>query len=431
MGLISDTAYNNYLTAYTPKEQSPINTHKKSELRGVYNSIVKLNKESPWYLPTTSKDTQQYAIDLKENANDLHNVIAQLGGLDEDGLLHKKSAYSSDNNIATATYIGPPPKDTDSLNFTLEVKTLASGQENLGKYLPDSDVRLRPNTYSFDISINEMNYEFQFSISDDETNKEVQTRLARLINNSGIGIKANVTEAEGKTALKLSSESQGKPAGKDYIFKISDENTSKASGTVDYFGLDYTSKAPTNATFLVNGEDYSASSNRFTVGKAFNVHLTGVSPEDQPITIGLKTDIDSLTDNISNLIEGYNDFMKTATSYNDSQSKSRQLVNEMKGIALRFGTSMESMGLSMQDDGTLEIDKSLLRQAALSSEDSDATFGYLKNFTTALLNKSEEVSINPMNYVEKTVVAYKNPGHNFASPYTMSAYSGMMFNGYC
>jgi hypothetical protein len=36
-----------------------------------------------------------------------------------------------------------------------------------------------------------------------------------------------------------------------------------------------------------------------------------------------------------------------------------------------------------------------------------------------------------MDYVDKKIVAYKNPGHNFASPYITSAYSGMMFNSYC
>ena len=36
-----------------------------------------------------------------------------------------------------------------------------------------------------------------------------------------------------------------------------------------------------------------------------------------------------------------------------------------------------------------------------------------------------------MEYVQRTIVAYKNPGHNFASPYNTSSYSGMMFNFFC
>ena len=38
-----NSVHNFYLTTYAPKTNSPFDTHKKSELRNVYNSIVKLN----------------------------------------------------------------------------------------------------------------------------------------------------------------------------------------------------------------------------------------------------------------------------------------------------------------------------------------------------------------------------------------------------
>ena len=112
MNHILNVAYNNYLTTYTPKSVTRYDTHKKSELRSVYNSIVKLNKDAPWYLPTTNKDTQRFAVDIKENARILHNSIAQIGGLEEDGLFHKKSAYSSDDDVITASYIGSEETQT-------------------------------------------------------------------------------------------------------------------------------------------------------------------------------------------------------------------------------------------------------------------------------------------------------------------------------
>ena len=141
--------------------------------------------------------------------------------------------------------------------------------------------------------------------------------------------------------------------------------------------------------------------------------------------------MESLTDNISHLIGGYNDFVKVASSYVETQSKSRQLVNEMKGIAGIYSNSLESLGVTLSEDGTLSVDRELLRQSAMQSEDVAETFESLKNLSDMLLKKSNQVSLNPMNYVQKTVVAYKNPGHNFVSPYTTSAYSGMMFNSYC
>ncbi len=431
MGAVINTVYNNYLTTYTPKPLTKYDSHKKSELRNVYNSIVKLNKDAPWYLPTTSKDAQQYAIELKENARGLHNTIAQLGGLEKDGLFRKKSAYSTDEGVAVASYIGGENVKEDLPDFELEVRSLASSQENLGLFLPsNAKTSLAPDTYSFDIGINDMNYEFQFSVGEAETNRDVQDRLVRLINNSDIGIRASLAESEGRTSLRLTSEATGLTPGKEQIFTVSDDHTSKTAGAVEYLGLDYVSREPANAQFIVNGKESSAPSNHFTLNKLFEVHITGISPEDQPVRIGLKTDVDSLTDNVNHLVGGYNDFIKAASSYLETQSKSRQLVRELSGIASVYSNSLEPMGLSLQADGTLDVDKDTLRQTAVQSPDINETFGSLKNFSNMLLRKSNQVSLNPMDYVEKVMVAYKNPGHNFINPYVTSAYTGMLFDGY-
>lgn len=431
MSSVLNTVYNNYLSTYTPKSLTRYDTHKKSELRGIYNSIVKLNKEAPWYLPTTSKDTQRYAVDLKENARGLRNTIARLGGLDESESLQKKSAFSSDPDVLSVTFIGEDVPVGTPESFSIEVKSLASPQENMGLFLPDEAVALKPDTYSLELSINDMNYEFQFSISDGETNRDVQERLARMINNSSIGIKANVLEEENRSSLSLTSESSGLPKGKNCIFSVSDERTGGAKGAVAYFGLDYTSREACNASFKVNGTERSASSNHFTVEKMFEVELKGVSPQDTPTSVGLKTNVESVTDNVRQLVSGYNDFIKAASSYLETQARSKTLLREMKSIASSYSNELESIGLNISSEGTISIDSDLLRQSAQHTQDTGGSFDYLKDFTQSLLRKSDQVSLNPMDYVEKTIVAYKNPGHNYVNPYTTSNYSGMMFNYYC
>lgn len=432
MSAVMGDIYNNYLTTYTPKSITRYDTHKKSELRNVYDSIVKINRESPWFLPVTSKDTQHYAIDIKENARQLHNTIAQLGGLEENGLLDKKSAFSTDEDIASVTYVGAEGSEPPFSDLSLEVRSLASSQENLGLFLPsDSKVDLPAGTYSFDVGINDMNYEFQFSIDEDETNLELQERLMRLVNNSAIGIKASIAESEGRTSLRFTSDAQGLGYGKTEIFSVSDNHTSKSSGTVDYFGLDYVSREASNAEFLLNGEPRSAYSNHFTLGRIFEVQLKGVCPEGEPVRIGLKTDADSLTDNVTQLINGFNDFIKAASAYLETQARSKNLVREMYGIANLYSDSFDAMGVSAQEDGTLNVDRAKFRSVASQSSDISRTFRNVKDFSTALLRKSNQVSINPMDYVERKIVAYKNPGHNFASCYSTSAYTGMMFNSYC
>ncbi|MCI8691504.1 MAG: flagellar filament capping protein FliD [Lachnospiraceae bacterium] len=431
MGAVMNTVYNNYMTSYAPKSLTKYDTHKRSELRSVYNTIVKLNKDAPWYLPTTSKDTQQYAIDLKENARGLRNTIAQLGGLEKDGLFRKKSAFSTDEGVAQVSYVGDKELPADMPDFRLDIHSLAVSQENLGLFLPNnSRASLAPDMYSFDIGINDMNYEFQFSVGEAETNREIQERLVRLINNSDIGLKASLAESEGRTSIRLTSEATGIAPGKAQLFTVSDEHSGMGSGTVEYFGLDYISRDPANASFAVNGEERTSATNRFTLDKLFDVHLTGLTENDQPVRIGLKTDVESLTDNVCHLVGGYNDFVKAASSYLETQSRSRHLVRELRGIATQYGPSLESIGLNLEKDGTLAVDKEVLTETAARSLDVKEAFDYLKSFSSTLLRKSDQVALNPMDYVEKVMVAYKNPGHNFINPYVTSAYTGMMFDRY-
>ena len=420
--------YNHYLTTYAPKSTTQYDTHKKSELRSVYNSIVKMNKESPWYLDTDSKETQAYAVGIKESARILHNAIASLGGLDTNQTLAKKTAYSTDSDIVTAEYVGNANDELPVPTLHITINNLAKSQENMGAYLPMGAIDLPSDTYSFDISINDLNYEFQFNINDGDTNQDVQERLARLINNANIGINAKIDEGDMRSSLRLASTQTGLPEGKNEIFRITDDNTSKRSGAVAYLGLNYISRQPVNSSFLLNGEERSTSSNNFTVGNLFELDLKAVSEPDTSVEIGLKTDVESLTDNVYSLIGSYNSFVSATGSYGKSHSLSNRLVSEVGGIASRYHNQMESMGITIQSDNTLSIDDNLLHTAATSGS---LSFQALKEFSDELLQKTVQVSINPMNYVNRTIVAYKNPGHNFASPYITSAYSGMMFNSYC
>lgn len=426
---IMNNVYNHYLTTYAPKSTTQYDTHKKSELRSVYNSIVKLNKESPWYLDVRNRDTQEYAVTLKENARLLRNTIASLGGLEKENALAQKTAYSSDENIVSATFVGEVSEDTPAPTLEITINALASSQENMGAFLPDERIGLPADTYSFDVSINDLNYEFQFNINEGDTNKEVQERLVRLVNNADIGITARLDEGDARNSIRLTSTATGLPSGKDEIFRITDDRTSKTAGAVDYFGLNYISRQPANSSFLLNGEERSTASNTFTVGKMYEIELKGISEPDTSVSIGLKTDVESLNDNVNTLIGSYNSFITTAGSYRETQTLSNRLVREMGRIATTYKAEMERMGLHIQSDHTISVDENVLKESASTGD----SFSHeaLKGFATSLLNKTKQVSLNPMHYVDRTIVAYKNPGRSFASPYVTSAYSGMMFNSYC
>lgn len=427
-----NTVYNHYLTSYAPKGTSQFDAHKKSELRSIYNSIVKLNKESPLCIQDTSKESQEFAVGIKENARELRNTIASLGGLADEEMLNKKVASSSNEAIASAKFVGSYIDGDEIPSFEIEVNQLAAPQVNTGFYLPSNELKLKTDSYSFDVSVNDLNYEFQFNINDGDSNIDIQKRLANLVTNAGIGIGAEVLEdGEGNSSLILSSKTVGIPNSKTSLFQITDDKTSKKSGTVEYLGIGDITRPARNAEFKINGGDRTALSNNFTVEKMYEVSLNGLSSMDgETASIGLKADMESLTENVSHLISGYNDFIKAASSYIQTQPKSNRLVSEIESISSFYSNNLNQLGMNICEDGTIEINKNQLASAA-SSEDGKNLLSPIKDFTNSLLRKTNQVSLNPMNYVNKTIVAYKNPGHNFASPYVTSAYSGMMFNSYC
>lgn len=425
--------YNYYMTTYAPKSSTPYDTHKKSELRSVYNSIVKMNKDAPIYILDTSKESCAFAVGMKENARELRNTIAALGNLDEDELLNKKAAYSSNENIASASYIGKPADSIGMPSMDIEVRSLATSQVNMGNYLPsDEQVDLPASTYSFDISIDDLNYEFQFNIKSEDTNGDLQERLTRLINNANIGLFAQVVkDGDNQSGMRLESNATGLKNDKEHIFNVSDHRTSKDSGTVEYLGLGYTTVTASNADFLINGEERTSPSNKLTIGRMYEVTLNGVSSEEgETASIGLKTDVESLTENINTLVRGYNSFLRAASEYSDKQPKSSRLVHELGSIPRAYAQGLTAAGLNLNLDGTLEIDNETIQKTA-TGDDAKNAFSSIMDFTHSLVRKSNQIALDPMNYVNNIVVAYKNPGKNFATPYITSAYSGMMFNCYC
>lgn len=427
------SVYNHYLTTYAPKSVSALDTHKKSELRNIYNSIVKINKESPLYILDDSTESKAYAVSLKEDARELQHTLTSLGGLNEDELLNKKSAYSSDESVASVKYIGDTQNSETAPELSIEVRALASPQVNLGKYLPsDNPVSLAEDTYSFDLGINDFNYEFQFQIRAQDTNSDIQNRLQRLINNADIGIRAEIVEDnEGNSALKLTSQKSGLSENKDFVFRISDDQTSKTSGVVDLLGIDEMTRKPSNAEFILNGTEHSATSNSFTVEKMYEVTLNGVSPEEGKATdIGIKTDTESLMENMRQLFGGYNQFLRSTLEYTQKHPRSNQLISEMWHIAGEYAAPLSEIGVNITEDGSVDFDENAL-QHAIENNSFNKGFADIKDFAKDLYRKSSQVALNPMTYVDKTIVAYKNPGKNFASPYITSAYSGMMFNSYC
>lgn len=431
---ILSSVYNQYLTTYAPqKSNSRYDTHKRSELKNVYNSMVRVNRDAPLYKIDASNESREYVIGLKEESRALHNNILSVLGDAENIELNSSIAYSTDEGILSAKYCGDSTSSASDATFDIEVKSLATPQVNLGLYLPKDSREITPGQYAFDVSVGGQGYEFQYNINEDETNFDIQSKLSRLINNAGIKLSASIEEdGNGNAALRIESTQAG-AAFNDTAgaFTISDTNNRKVSGSVPYFGIDYVAREAKDAELVINGQELSSPSNSFMLDKRFEISLNNISPAPGVTsTVGVKPDAEAAVENITSLIGSYNDFIKSMSSYSANVVRKNSLFVEMNSITRSYQSDMSQMGITMNANGTLDMDKDSLTQY-ITDSNSDESIDSLKKFTSSILRKSNQISVNPVAYLNKTVVAYKNPGKNFTSPYTASAYSGLMFNSYC
>lgn len=423
-----ESAYQYYLNTYGQSAVSRYDTHKKSELRSVYNRMLKTNKDSPLYKIKRSEDVPRFLIDIKENARRVKNVVASLS--DGDGLessFQKKVAVSSDDGIVTASYVGGHIDDNSLQNFDLEVRQLASPQTNLGNFLKDNSLDLLPGDYSFNLSTTVNSYEFQYTVKGDDTNLSVLNKLSRLINNSRIELSAEVISDEsGSSALKISSKQTGIRDGEEQLFDITPATTAGSIQAMDTLGFYQVSSPAANSSFILNGKEHSSYANTFTINNMFELTLKGISPENIPAKIGFKTSIDAVADNLQELVDAYNGFIETGERYSSNQL-GNQLLHDLKDVSLSYENDLESVGMVIDENGEISIDRDLLSDA-LDTDKPSETFSILNAFKNSLLAKADNASINPIKYVDKIIVTYKRPGTNFISPYSASVYAGMMFD---
>lgn len=422
------SVYSYYLSQYGNKSNSKYDSHTRTQLKNTYSKVVKINSQTPVYKLDLSTAAQKYAIDLKEHARALENITEDLSDGADGTMTFKKSAVSSNASAVNASYITDFGAASDDESFDINVKQLACSQLNTGNYLQPRSKHIKPGEYSFDLSINDVIYEFQFKVDNSETTNNIQNKIARLINRSNIGLTANIKEDSlGNTAINIESESTGINETTPVIFSIKSDDANNQP-LIDTLGLDRVTQYPANAIFDVDGDERSSMSNSITINKAYDVKLSKVTEE--PVTISLKADADSIVESLNELVAGYNNLISVTNDENNNHFQgTEKLQNEIASIARSYKKQLADSGLSLNKDGTISADKEVI----INADNKDALshiYESLNSFKNSIKEKAEDIALNPMDYVNNKIIAYKNPLRSFPDPYNLSAYTGMMFNGY-
>ena len=318
--------------------------------------------------PEVQLQNQQSTIGAEVNA--LTSMSTQLSTLydsvnslkDFDGALSQFTTGSTDSAIVSAAADDTAVAGTHSVT----VSRLATTSSSYSDYIPSGsslagseiDIKYGPdpgnplNTDTIDIP------------SGDTTLQQA----ASYINGGSYGVTASVVTDSHGSRLVLTS------------------NTSGAAGnlTVTSSGTNFTSAAGVDAALTVDGVPVDSSSNTVT-GAITGVTLSlGAADSDTPVLISVQPDTTQASQAIQSFVSAYNALMSSINGQytldaNGNEgvlagdSMLRTLQSQLLGLV---GTSvsgvgqyvnLQSMGIEMQNDGTLQINSSVLSQALSSN----------------------------------------------------------------
>lgn len=424
----------NYLVAdHVSRENSRYYSvaHKKSELKKIYGDIVKISKDSPCYLIDPSRETQEFALQLKEGSLSLQNILFQLQNGGSASAFSYKQVIS-DNEEALTTTIDAEDHSNLPAPFSIKINRLATRQVNAGSYVYRSTTRFAEGTYKFNISVEEQDYAFQLQLHKKTQNEEVLSRIAQMINRSPAPLDAstNLDKHGDKIRLIIKSENTGSADGNP-IFICSDvTQPSDSMSLVEYYGLNNLSQAPANSQFEINGEEKSTLANEFTLNNA--LHLTMHKTTEEPVHIDFASNASKIMSEVTSIADTYNHLVHLSYNQGNPPHLAARMLHDLNNLFTASKESLKDCGITFDSDGYMQIDTELASGAAqkgvfqslLGSED---TLG------GNIIRQSKNFSIDPMKYIEdKIIVNYPNPNQkNFANPYMTSIYSGMLFNSYC
>lgn len=415
--------YNYYQMAVPGISNTKFDTHKKSELKTLYNDMIKLNQKKPFYKLSLSNATRSYIIGIKEATMELKTSSAFLSEDSEPG--NRKMTVHTDQPGNIAVSLLSEEYEAMPEEVTIHVTQLAAAQKNEGSLVSSDSVSISSGKHYFIIAKGDSEYQFETEAKQGETNLHIQRRLARSINNSNIGITARVIESGTTSRLQLEAKDSGLgnlDNGLQFEVKgLDDEDM------VRYFGLNEVTVYPQNAELTLNGRPQSSKSNNISINNGIGVELNHVTQEEAHIR--LREDRTALLEDVDDFVHYYNNLIDLANNVEGNPNGSRKLLRDISSVTKHFRNDLEASGLKLTEDGHLETDEALLVQSTENGQFQEL-FRQLSDFKNAINQTTDRITLNPMEYVDKTVVSYPNTKRNFPNPYMPSMYSGMFFNLY-
>jgi flagellar hook-associated protein 2 len=321
--------------------------------------------------PMTQMQSEQTTINSQISAlttinTELTALQSSVQALEDpiNGALSQMTTGSSDSSVVSASAGSTATAGTHSVTVTnlATISSSYSGYIPSGSSLAGATINVAYGPTNDPTSTDTIN----IPTSDTTLQEAVDS-----INSGGYGVTANVVTDSVGSRLVLTSKASG-AAGNQTV-------TSSATS--------FTSAAGVDAQLTVDGVPVDSSTNTVTSAIPGVTLSLGAADPDTPVLISVEPDTSGAATALQNFVSAYNAVVGSINSQytldsngnegvlaGDSMLETLQsdLLNMVSTAVTGVGqyTNLQSMGIEMQNDGTLQIDSSVL-SSALSSDYSD------------------------------------------------------------
>jgi len=332
------------------------------DVQTVVSELMAIQRQPETQMQAEQTTISQQISLLGTISNDLQALYTAANSLqDLTGGLDARTVTSSQSSIVTAT-----ADSTAALgNHTVTVTNLATVSSSYSDYVPSST---QLGGDEIDVAYGDPNNPSSTDKIVIPSGDNTLQQAADYINSSNYGVTANVvTDAQGSRLVLVS-------------------NTPGEAGnlTVTSSALNFTQgTAGVDAQLTVDGVPIDSSSNTVTTAiPGVTLDLASAAP-NTPVTISVGADTSQAADTINNFVSAYNTVVgdintQFSVDANGNEgplaglSQLSQLQSQLLS-AVSYSVSgtgqyvnLQSLGLEMQDDGTLQVNSTVLNDALIN-----------------------------------------------------------------
>ncbi|WP_046382131.1 flagellar filament capping protein FliD [Pseudomonas veronii] len=368
------------------------------------------SKETSLLTPITNQET---SVNAEISAyGTLTSALTELQtaaeALADSSLYESLTTSLSGSGVTAAT-----TSEAEAGTYTLQVTQLAQAQSLSTDGVASKTTALGTGTLTLQVGTASA-----VSITLDSSNNTLEG-IRTAINASGAGVTASIVNDGSDTPyrLVLTSDSTGTESAMTVTYTSTD-STDEASSLFGYDGSSGNmtqTVAALDAELTLNGISITSQNNTVedaVQGVTLNLSATGSSQ-----TLTISQDTDTIYDAISAFVTAYNSYVSsvdTLTAYDADadtagellgDSTTRRISTELSSdlyTAIGSGTFsyLSQLGISLEVDGTLQIDEDTLTSAITDNIDavseffigSDGTSGFIGQMTDDLDNYLDEDS---------------------------------------